>query len=89
MFDFVRTNLKVDSQVAARYVFQIAEALEFLRVKKIVYRDLKLENVLVSNGKDSVLLADFGLSKIMKHAAKTATICGTIQYMGMCLLLSV
>ena len=82
MFDFVRSHQRVASHLAARYVYQIAEALEFIRLKKVIYRDLKLENVLVSNAKDSVLLADFGLSKQMKDASRTSTICGTIQYMA-------
>ena len=39
----------------------MADALEYIGEQKIVYRDLKLENVLLSTWSNSVLLADFGL----------------------------
>ena len=86
MFDYVRNNAKIEYKEAGRYVFQMAQALDFLGKKGIIYRDLKLENVLLStkNGKQSVHLADFGLAKDMKKVTQstTKTICGTIQYMA-------
>lgn len=86
MFDYVRNNSKIPYKEAGRYVFQMAQALDFLGKNGIIYRDLKLENVLLStkNGKRSVHLADFGLAKDMKKSteSKTKTVCGTIQYMA-------
>eukprot|EP00053_Salpingoeca_punica_P015215 m.139386 g.139386 ORF g.139386 m.139386 type:complete len:560 (-) comp16654_c0_seq1:175-1854(-) len=69
---------------ASRYSCQIADALDYLRLQKVVMRDLKLENVLLSRVKDCVFLADFGLAKLLRadEMSRTRTICGTIQYMA-------
>jgi serine/threonine protein kinase len=85
MFDHVRTNSKLPAEEAARYTFQMAQALDFLGEKGVIFRDLKLENVLLTHEKRSVLLADFGLAKqftAKQQARTTKTICGTIQYMA-------
>jgi len=53
--------------------------IEHMHSKKIVYRDLKLENILL----DQVgypLVADFGLAKVV--FGKTYTVCGTADYMA-------
>ena len=60
-----------------------SQALDYLQSKRVVYRDLKLENLLLNSDADTVQLADFGLAKqLTKESPKTNTICGTIQYMG-------
>jgi len=52
---------------AARSVYQLAYALNYLHKKKICHRDLKLENLVherrnYSSNSSSVRLIDFGLS---------------------------
>ncbi|EGD80486.1 AGC/PKC/IOTA protein kinase [Salpingoeca rosetta] len=82
LFDTIRSRKRLPSPQAARYVLQMAMALEFLHQKQIVFRDLKLENVLVNHSSDSILLTDFGLAKFLPSSGRTSTICGTIQYMA-------
>ena len=47
----------------------------------MVYRDLKLENVLL-DGDGYLNLIDFGLAKIIEPGERTYTICGTPMYIA-------
>lgn len=54
------------------YAAEIVLAIEYLHSKKILYRDLKPENVLVSRD-GHIKLADFGLSKRINKMNKLQT----------------
>ncbi|KAJ8600229.1 hypothetical protein CTAYLR_001959 [Chrysophaeum taylorii] len=69
---------------AARfYVSECLLALEFLHEAKVLYRDLKPENVLLAED-GHVKISDFGLSKpnVSKPLEGAKSMCGTPEYMA-------
>ncbi len=64
------------------YLAELVLALEFLHSKGVMYRDLKLDNVLLSSD-GHVKLADYGLSHCDLPAdGLTQTFCGTPEFMA-------
>ncbi|XP_018420824.1 PREDICTED: serine/threonine-protein kinase N3 [Nanorana parkeri] len=76
-------HANVFSQPATRfYSACVVLGLQFLHEKKIIYRDLKLDNLLMdANG--FVKIADFGLCKEgMGYGDRTSTFCGTPEFLA-------
>ncbi|KAK8396980.1 hypothetical protein O3P69_005166 [Scylla paramamosain] len=63
------------------YLAQIALALDFLHNAGIIYRDLKMENILL-DADGHIKVIDFGLAKWLSYGGRTSTICGTLQFMA-------
>ncbi|KAM3728701.1 Aurora kinase [Dirofilaria immitis] len=67
-------------ELAAKYMYQLASAMEYCQQKKVLHRDLKPENVLISANGD-LKISDFGWS-VHEPSSKRTTVCGTLDYLA-------
>jgi serine/threonine protein kinase len=63
------------------YFKQMVNALLYLDKHKIMHRDIKPKNILLSNNYTSLKLCDFGFAKTINNK-KMSTICGSPLYMA-------
>ncbi|XP_027725621.1 serine/threonine-protein kinase N3 isoform X3 [Vombatus ursinus] len=79
----MRIHADVFPEPQARfYLACVVLGLQFLHEKKIVYRDLKLDNLLL-DAKGFLKIADFGLCKEgMGFGDRTSTFCGTPEFLA-------
>lgn len=77
LYKYLKQFVKFDENLIRFYAAQIVLAFEYLHYLQLVYRDLKLENVLIDHF-GYIKLTDFGFCKLVK--TRTWTLCGTPEY---------
>jgi len=81
LLNYVRKRRKLPEDVA-KYVFrQVVDGLAYCHAKRIVHRDVKLDNILL-NVDGTVKLCDFGVSKQVKEGEIMNEQCGTPAYIA-------
>ncbi|CAE7228241.1 ATG1B [Symbiodinium natans] len=81
---FLREKGRVEEETARRFLTQIAEGLSVLHQVNVLHRDLKPQNILLSDcSMDPVLkIADFGFARALPPQDMAATVCGSPLYMA-------
>ncbi|KAK8882758.1 hypothetical protein M9Y10_045399 [Tritrichomonas musculus] len=69
----------LDEPAAKHYFYEIISALSYIHKLGIAHRDIKLENVLITQD-DHAKLTDFGLCKQGDGSSPMMTTCGTLVY---------
>uniref|UniRef100_A0A182Y355 non-specific serine/threonine protein kinase n=1 Tax=Anopheles stephensi TaxID=30069 RepID=A0A182Y355_ANOST len=82
LFTLLCKRLLFEESAVQIYIAEIIVAIEHLHKLGIVYRDIKLENILVDMD-GHIVLTDFGLSRELVYENERAhSFCGTVEYMA-------
>ena len=85
LFDYLqKRSFRISEERAKNLALQIGEAIQYLHNYGIVHRDLKLENVMMSDNTEHAIpkLCDFGLAKIIGPNEKAVEPFGTLGYVA-------
>ena len=81
LFDVIRDIGLLNKKQTNFYIASMFVAINYLHERKIIYRDIKPENIIVTS-KGYLKLIDFGTAKEIKEKERTSTIIGTPHYMA-------
>lgn len=65
--------------IAAKFIDQVSDAIDYCHRNKVIHRDIKPENLLLRANGD-IVLADFGWS-VHAPSNRRKTMCGTVDYL--------
>ena len=81
LFDVIQKEKKgISEEKAYKYFIQIINAVYYLHQHNIIHRDIKPDNILISED-DTIKLCDFGWAKELTLENRK-TFCGTAEYMA-------
>ena len=82
LFFHLHRETRFDDEKTSFYIAELILALDFLHKNKVIYRDIKPENILL-DVEGHIKLTDFGLSRMCcSKNEKVFTICGTPFYIA-------
>ena len=83
--EFIRKRGRVNEAIAKHFMSQLAAGLSAMRLQSLVHRDLKPQNLLLTerSSKATLKIADFGFARyIQPHGGMADTVCGSPLYMA-------
>jgi len=83
LFFHLQKDKKFTEERARYYCAEIVLGLEYLHLSGVLYRDLKPENLLITDD-GHICMTDFGISKegLLSDDDRTNTFCGTPEYLA-------
>ncbi|XP_058478227.1 mitogen-activated protein kinase kinase kinase 13 isoform X2 [Solea solea] len=81
LYEVLRAGRKVTPRLLVDWASGIASGMNYLHLHKIIHRDLKSPNVLVTHC-DTVKISDFGTSKELSDKSTKMSFAGTVAWMA-------
>ncbi|XP_046902964.1 mitogen-activated protein kinase kinase kinase 13 [Hypomesus transpacificus] len=81
LYEVLRAGRKVTPSLLVDWASGIASGMNYLHLHKIIHRDLKSPNVLVTHN-DTVKISDFGTSKELSDKSTKMSFAGTVAWMA-------
>uniref|UniRef100_A0A8C1QXZ2 mitogen-activated protein kinase kinase kinase n=1 Tax=Cyprinus carpio TaxID=7962 RepID=A0A8C1QXZ2_CYPCA len=81
LYEVLRAGRKVTPRLLVDWASGIASGMNYLHLHKIIHRDLKSPNVLVTQS-DNVKISDFGTSKELSDKSTKMSFAGTVAWMA-------
>lgn len=79
MLDYIISHGRLRERVARKFARQIGSALDYCHKNNVVHRDLKIENILISQT-GNIKIIDFGLSNLYDPIHHLSTFCGSLYF---------
>lgn len=79
MLDYIISHGRLRERTARKFARQIGSALSYCHQNNVVHRDLKIENILISQT-GNIKIIDFGLSNLYNPASTLSTFCGSLYF---------
>ncbi|TSK92938.1 Mitogen-activated protein kinase kinase kinase 13 [Bagarius yarrelli] len=81
LYEVLRAGRKITPRLLVDWASGIASGMNYLHLHKIIHRDLKSPNVLVTHN-DAVKISDFGTSKELSDKSTKMSFAGTVAWMA-------
>lgn len=86
LYAYVRKIGKLNEMIARRIIYQIIDAISYCHERRIVHKDLKLENVLFKSEPDEdnldISIIDFGIAGVVVGGVGSTVDAGSLPYMA-------
>ncbi|KAI8980994.1 kinase-like domain-containing protein [Pilobolus umbonatus] len=79
LLDYIIKHGRLREKQARKFTRQIVSALDYCHRNSIVHRDLKIENILITQS-EQIKIIDFGLSNIYSPTQQLNTFCGSLYF---------
>lgn len=81
LYEFLKSGQQLPPQMITEWARQIASGMNYLHSHKIIHRDLKSPNVLISYN-DTLKISDFGTCKQWNDRSTKMSFAGTVAWMA-------